>query len=132
MTLDALGSLAFAAILLIAAVWVTISNYRHDKERGHIPSFADTVDTVACIVILIIVTNWLGIWDAGPRKETGSLAYGEGLARLFKGFLKAVFLVVVPSIFLVNGMRRLGDLGRRAAIYGGFFTLAAVVWLISR
>ena len=130
--LDALGSVAVAVILIGAGVWATLAHYRRDTERGLIPSFADSLDTVACIAILIVVTNWLGIWDAGPRKETGTLAYGEGLVRLAMGFLKAIFLVFVPAIFLVNGMRRLGGLGRRAAIYGGLFALATVVWLISR
>ena len=130
--LDALGSLAVAVILIGAAVWATIARYRYYKERGLIPSFADCLDTAACIGILIVVTNWLGIWDAGPRKEVGSPAYGEGLVRLAMGLLKAIFLVLVPGFFLLNAVRRLGGLGRRAAIYGGFFALAVIVSLISR
>jgi hypothetical protein len=128
---DALGSLALAALLVAGAVWVTIINYREDKADRRIPSFADCVDTAACIAVLIVVTNWLGIWDGGSRKASGSPGDVDVLLIPIALF-KAVFLVFVPSIFLLNGMRRLGGLGRRAAIYGGFFALAIGVSVISR
>jgi hypothetical protein len=121
---------ATIAGLIVFTTWSTI---RLTKWQGHrMPTFADCVDTFGCIGMLIVVTNWLGLWDMGPRTEKGSLAYGEGLMRLGVGVLKAVFLVFVPSLFLVNGMRMLGGLGLRSAIYGAVIALALVIWFVRR
>lgn len=103
------------------------------KWRGRKqPPMADFFDMAACLGIMTVLTAWLGVFDSGPREYSGTLAVGEGMKRLFLGFLKVIFLVIVPACLLMNGMRRTGGPGRRAAIYCGFAALALAVWLIAR
>jgi hypothetical protein len=123
--MENLGALAFWALLISLAIWITRLEYKSDKERGLIPSFADCVDTAGCITVLIVVTNWLGLWDADPRPDPG-----VDVGRIIFGFLKAIFLILVPAAFLLHFMRRFGSLGRRATIYGGILAIAVVISFI--
>ena len=125
------GLWATIAGIIVSTAWVVL-RYHHVFEIHPRPRFKDAVDLLACIGILIVVTTWLGFWDSRPRQYSGTLAYGEGVARLGGGILKAVFLVLVPSLFLTRFMGKRGDLRQRVAIYCGFFALALVVWIFAR
>ena len=54
---------ATIAGLIVVTAWVTIK-YHHKCEYHPLPSFSDSVDTIACIGILIVVTHRSG--RAGP------------------------------------------------------------------
>jgi hypothetical protein len=117
-----------AGIVIFSAASVVLDS-KWRKRRAVPP--ADFVDAFAAIGILIVVTILLGVFEPSPHTATGPAAIGESFWRLFAWVLKALFLVFVPAMVLVNVLRRFLDFRRRSMIYGVFALLAGTGFYIA-
>lgn len=88
-------------------------------------ALSNTLDFLFCLAIVSVVVIQLGALKVSPLESRGYEALGELFMLLGALALKALFLILLPTILLSRLLRRVEGLALRIAIYGVFAVIGA-------